>query len=136
LEVLNLNKREVLKLIEKLKISKCPDCGNHEIQVHTDRFFIVNTLRMEACELKAQEDPTESDEVTEIICRKCGNRLTALQDIIIFKTAIMEQLKNRLKRQPTTEEFLNYVEALETDLPAWLQYKTLDIPTKTQQHFF
>ena len=120
-----MNNKEVLQLINKLKISKCPNCGNHEIQVHTDRFFIVNTLRMDACELKAQEEPTESDEVTEIVCRKCGNRLTTLQDIIIFKTAIMEQLKNHLNRQPTIEEFLNYVEILETDIPAWLQTKAL-----------
>jgi DNA-directed RNA polymerase subunit RPC12/RpoP len=128
-----LNKKEVLQLIEKLKISKCPNCGNQEIQMHTDRFFIVNTQKMEAYEPKTREDPTESDEVTEIMCRRCGNRITKLQDVIIFKTAIMEQLKNSLKRQPTTEEFLNYVEVIETDLPAWLQNKSLDIPTKTPQ---
>jgi len=90
---------------------------------------------METCEPKTKEDPTTSDEVTEIICRRCGNRLTALQDIIVFKTAIMEHLKNRLNRQPTAEEFLQYVEILETDLPTWLQNKSFDIPafiTKTQ----
>ena len=130
-----MNKKEVLQLFEKLKISKCPDCGGNEIQIHTDRFFIVNTQKMETCEPKTKEDPTTSDEVTEIICRRCGNRLTALQDIIVFKTAIMEHLKNRLNRQPTAEEFLQYVEILETDLPTWLQNKSFDIPafiTKTQ----
>jgi len=117
-----MNKKVVLQLIEKLKISECPNCGNYEIQVHTDKFFIVNTKKMEAHEPKTEENE-ESDDVTEIICRRCGNRLSTLQDIVIFKTAIMEQLKNHLKRQPTTEEFLNYVEILETDIPAWLQTK-------------
>ena len=55
LEVPTLNKKEVLQLIEKLKISKCPNCGNHEIQVHTDRFFIVNTRRT-----SGQNDPGRS----------------------------------------------------------------------------
>ena len=128
-----MNKKEVLQLLEKLKISKCPDCGGSEIQIHTDRFFIVNTQKMEAYEPESKEDPTISDQVTEITCRRCGNRLTTLQDIIVFKTAIMEHLKNRLNRQPTAEEFLQYVEILETDLPTWLQNKSLDIPTKTMQ---
>ncbi len=119
-----MNKKEVLQLFEKLKISECPNCGNHEIQVHTDKFFIVNTQKMEVSELKTEENE-ESDDVTEIVCRRCGNRLSTLQDLVIFKTAILEQLKNHLKRQPTTEEFLNYVEILETDIPAWLQTKAL-----------
>jgi ribosomal protein L37E len=119
-----MNNKEVLQLINKLKISKCPNCGKHEIQVHTDKFFIVNTLKMEAHEPKT-EDNEESDDVTEIVCRRCGNRQSTLQDLVIFKTAIMEQLKNHLKRQPTTEEFLNYVEVLETDIPSWLQTKAL-----------
>lgn len=126
-----MNKKEVLQLLEKLKISKCPDCGGNEIQIHTDRFFIVNTLKMEAYEPKTRKDPAESDEVTEITCRRCGSRLTTLQDIIVFKTAIMERLKNRLKRQPTAKEFLQYIEILETDLPMWLQYNSLDIFFKT-----
>jgi len=46
-----------------------------------------------------------------------------------FERAIYEQLKNYLKHQPTEKEFLNYVETLETDLPSWLQTKTLDIQT-------
>lgn len=124
-----MNKKEVLKLLENLKISKCSDCGCNEIQIHTDRFFIVNTEKMEAYEPESKENPTTSDEVTEIICRRCGNRLTTLQDIIVFKTAIIEHLKNRLNRQPTAEEFLKYVEILETDLPTWLQNKSLDKPT-------
>lgn len=126
-----MNKKEVLQLLEKFKISKCPDCGGTEIQIHTDRFFIVNTLKMKAYEPKTKEDPTQSDEVTEITCRRCGSRLTTLQDIIVFKTAIMERLKNRLKRQPTAKEFLQYIEILETDLPMWLQYNSLDIFFKT-----
>ncbi|MGD6805833.1 MAG: hypothetical protein ACQCN4_02615 [Candidatus Bathyarchaeia archaeon] len=123
-----MNKHEVLQLIKRLQINRCPDCGGDEIQIHTDRFFIVNTAKMEAYEPEKEAD-SETSDVTEIVCRKCGSRLTALQDIIIFKTALMEQLKSRLKRQPTDQEFLNYVENLETNLPSWLQTKTLDIQT-------
>ena len=127
-----MNKREVLQLISKLKIDRCPDCGGEEIQVHTDRFFIVNTAKKEAYEPE-KESKSEDADVTEIVCRKCGSRITALQDIIIFKTAIMEQLKGRLNRQPTNIEFLNYVEILETDLPSWLQSRTLDVSTESTE---
>ncbi len=123
-----MNKREVLNLIRKLQINRCPDCGGDEIQMHTDRFFIVNTTKMKAYEPE-KEANSENTDVTEIVCRKCGNRITIFQDIVIFKTAIMEQLKNCLKRQPTNQEYLNYVETLETDLPSWLQSKTVDIKT-------
>ncbi|MDI9577877.1 MAG: hypothetical protein QM398_07075 [Thermoproteota archaeon] len=129
-----MNKREVLQLIARFKIDRCPDCGGEEIQVHTDRFFIVNTTKKEAYE-PVKEANSEDADVTEIVCRKCGSRITALQDIIIFKTAIMEQLKNHLKRQPINKEFLNYVEILETNLPSWLQSRTLDISTESTQQF-
>jgi DNA-directed RNA polymerase subunit RPC12/RpoP len=121
-------------LISKLKIDRCPDCGGEEIQVHTDRFFIVNTTKKKAYEPE-KEANSEDVDVTEIVCRKCGSRITALQDIIIFKTAIMEQLKGRLNHQPTNTEFLNYIEILETDLPSWLQSRTLDVSIKPMQQF-
>lgn len=129
-----MNKREVLQLISKLKIDRCPECGGEEIQVHTDRFFIVNTAKKKAHEPE-KEANTEDADITEIVCRKCGSRITALQDIIIFKTAIMEQLKNRLNRQPTNIEFLSHVEILEADLPSWLQSRTLDVSTEPTQQF-
>lgn len=129
-----MNKREALQVIRKLKIDRCPECGSDEIQIHTDRFFIVNTTTMEAYEPEKEANSEYSD-VTEIVCRKCGNRITVLQDIVIFKAAIMEQLKNRLNHQPTTQEFLNYVETLETDLSSWLKSRTLSVPTDSTLTF-
>ena len=123
-----MNRKQVLQLIASLKIEKCPICGSNEIQMHTDRFFVVNPQKMTVSELKSDEKEAAEDEVTEITCRKCGNRLSALQDIIIFKTAIAEHLKTRLQRQPTTEEFLQHIDKLETDIPTWLQNKSLNIP--------
>lgn len=123
-----MNRKQVLHLFASLKIEKCPSCGSHEIQLHTDRFFIVNTQKTVVSEPEIDEKENVWDEVTEITCRKCGTRLTMLQDIVIFKTAILEHLKNRLQRQPTAEEFLQYVDILETDIPTWLQNKSLDTP--------
>ncbi|VVB51232.1 Uncharacterised protein [uncultured archaeon] len=113
----------VVKLLKAAGITKCPTCGCDTFEVHRDHAYRViiedSKYSVKDCGDYVPEEET-NNELTDVHCSKCGTRVGTAQELSIFKSAIVASLKRRLEREPTENEFLEFLELLEKNIPKWL----------------
>jgi len=113
----------ILEVKEGLGITECPKCHSKKLIVHRDLAQRIDMEKDEVTPIRScQHDFSKTPyKITNIRCGKCGQLVGGVQDLVIFGSAIHTLLKEELEREPTTEEFLNFWNYLDVDIPQWLR---------------